>query len=250
MAAIEVDHFSFAYPSGMKAVTDVSFSVAPGDCVALLGPNGAGKSSLLFCLSAIFRGTGTIRICGNEIRKGAIDAVRRQIGFVFQNPDDQLYMPTVIENVTLRLINDGLARDAAQQEGLRVLDRFRLAQQAERRVDDLSQGQRKAVALAAALITKPQILLLDEPSSGLDSRSRRTLVDLLELHEGVKIVATHDLELTAEIADRILLLDQGSLREDWTRDQLLANPSALDKYGLLPLPRYISLIGSLLDARR
>lgn len=245
MQAIEVEKFSFSYPDGTSALRDISFSVSSGERVVILGPNGAGKSSLLLSVAAIYRGTGVIRICGDVVGRATISKIRRRMGLVFQNPDDQLFMPTVLDNVSFGLINEGVKRPEAEDRAMRTLEAMGIATYAERSVNRLSHGQRKRAALASALVVQPEILLLDEPTSDLDPRGRRSLIELLGDQKQTLIIATHDLELTLELADRILVLDGGAIRSIWSRDELLAYPALLSEHDMLPMPSHLEWMAVL-----
>ena len=242
-----MNDFTFAYPDGTATLVNITFSVKDGECVVILGANGAGKSTLLLSVAAIYRGTGAIRICGELVEKQTISSVRRHMGFIFQNSDDQSFMPTVLDNVAVGMMNRGAKRNEAEERGRHVLELMGLQDYVNRPVSHLSHGQRKKAALAAVLVMQPDILLFDEPTSGLDPRGRRNLIELLGAQRQTLLIATHDLELTAELADRIIVLDGGRIRSTWTKEELRANPMLLDEHDLLPLASYRKLLEKVTD---
>ncbi len=221
-AAVEVRELWHAYPDGTEALRGVSFRIAPGEAVALVGGNGAGKSTLLLHLAGLLiPRRGEVRLGDLRVTRETAAAARRAIGMVFQDPDDQLFMPTVAEDVAFGPLNAGLEPDEAEARVVAALERVGAAHLRDRPPYRLSAGEKRAVALAAALAMSPEILLLDEPSSGLDPRGRRRLIELLREFPHTRIVATHDLELVVEVCSRAIVLDAGRVVADAPAEEAL-----------------------------
>ncbi|MDO9128686.1 MAG: ABC transporter ATP-binding protein, partial [Anaerolineales bacterium] len=177
--SIEVEHLSFSYPDGHPALQDVSLSIAPGEKVALVGPNGAGKSTLVLHLNGILTGEGTVRVCGLAVEQKNLSSVRAAVGLVFQNPDDQLFSPTVYEDVAFGPLYQGLEPAEVAGRVDSALAAVRMSGYARRVSHHLSAGEKKRIAIATVLSMEPEVLVLDEPTAGLDPRARRGLINLL-----------------------------------------------------------------------
>ena len=232
-AVVDVRGLSFAYPDGTVALRDISFRVEEGEAVALIGGNGAGKSTLLLhlngCLTA---GSGEVRIGETPLTRATAAQARRALGMVFQDPDDQLFMPTVAEDVAFGPLNAGLSADEVAQRVAAALDRVGLAHVRERPPYRLSAGEKRAVAIATVLAMAPDILVLDEPSANLDPRARRRLIELLRSFAQTRIIATHDLELVVEVCARVIVLDGGRVVADGPARELLNNEQLMLAHGL------------------
>ena len=230
---VEIEHLHYAYPDGHEALRGVDLRIARGEKVALVGPNGAGKSTLLLHLNGINRpGHGSVSVGGIAVRGDGIKRARSEVGLVFQDPDDQLFSPTVFADVAFGPLHMGLRQDE-------IHDRVELALAAvgmsgfERRLPHhLSLGQRKRVALATVLSMDPSVLVFDEPSSGLDPRGRRQLIGLLQTLKQTVIVATHDMRLVAEVLPRTVVMDDGLIVADEPTDHILADEALLEQHGL------------------
>jgi len=196
-------------PGGPPALAGVSLAVGPGERVALAGLNGSGKTTLLMAAAGLVPYEGTIEVCGIPVAPGSIRDVRRRLGFVFNVPEDQLLFPTVVEDVAFSLRQRGAAAGEAQEAARAALASLGLEGLAEAPVHHLSHGQKQRVALAGALVTAPPLLLLDEPSSGLDPPGRERLRDLLLSQTTAMLVATHDLTFGEELCARFILLEAG-----------------------------------------
>ncbi|HEU4915990.1 MAG TPA: ABC transporter ATP-binding protein [Acidimicrobiia bacterium] len=210
--SLEVAGLFFSYPDGHQALRGVDLHVHHGERVALLGPNGAGKTTLLLHLNGILRPDGgTVRVAGLDVSDEAAMEVRRRVGLVFQDPDDQLFMPTVGQDVAFGPANFGLvgaeleARVAAALGAVSMLDAI------DRAPHHLSYGERRRVAIATVLAMMPEILVLDEPTSNLDPASRRELIDVLRALPITQLVVTHDLPFALELCPRALVMDEGSI---------------------------------------
>ena len=222
--AVAVSHLSYTYPDGTTALSDVSFSVAEGERVAILGANGAGKTTLLLHLNGMLEGgTGEIRIGEVVLDQSTRRELRKRVGIVFQDSDDQLFMPTVEADVAFGPGNLGLRDDALRARVAEALDAVRLADQAERAPHLLSAGQRRRAAVAGVLAMHPDVLVLDEPSSHLDPSARRELVDVLRSLRLTTLLVTHDLPYALELCQRAIILSGGAIAADGPTRELLAD---------------------------
>lgn len=246
MKVIEVENLIFSYPDGTSALEGVSFSVEKGESVALLGPNGSGKSTLLLHLNGLLRGRGTVRIMGREIDDHSLSWVRSRVGMVFQDPDDQLFMPTLGEDVAFGPVNMGLSDREVQETVDWALKSVGLSGLSEKSPHHLSFGQRKRAALATVLSMRPMVLVLDEPTSNLDPRSKKEMVLLIRMlqNNGTTVItATHDANLVPSMADRILLLDRKIVADGDVR-QILCSRDLMDGLGL-EMPLLVDLFETL-----
>ena len=235
-AAVSVERLSFRYPGGADVLTDFSFAIAPGEIIGLVGPSGAGKSTLLQHLNGLLpsklSGTASVIIDGVPVSQPTIADVRRRVGFLFQDPDDQLFCPTVFEDVAFGPLNLGVSDDEARQRVRDSLAAVGLAGYEPRSTLRLSLGERKRVCLAGIFACQPSVLALDEPFSSLDPRSRRTLITILKQFSGSQIIATHDLDVVVDLCHRVLLLDGGQLRASGPTHDILGNAALMDRHGL------------------
>jgi cobalt/nickel transport system ATP-binding protein len=230
--AIAIRDLSFAYPDGHVALRDVHLSVRAGERVALMGPNGAGKSTLLLHLNGILRGKGTIEIAGQPLDDGSLRRIRALVGVVFQNPDDQLFSPTVYDDVAYGPLYMGLPRaeiDARVTGALAAVD---MAGFERRMPHHLSLGQKKRISLATVLTMDPAVLALDEPSAGLDPRARRGLIALLRTLPQTLIASTHDMRLVRDLFERAIIMHEGRIVVDAPVNEALADGALLERYGL------------------
>lgn len=215
--ALEVCGLAFAYPDGHQALFGVDLSVAPGERVAIIGPNGAGKTTLLLHLNGILgsvaggAGTGTVRVGGLRVDRRSLAEIRRRVGIVFQDPDDQLFLPTVERDVAFGPANLDLPDDEVARRVAAALERVGMGHVRDRHPSHLSFGQKRRVAIAGVLATDPQVLVLDEPSSNLDPQSRRELAEVVEGLEQAVVMVTHDLPYAAQLCSRCLVLDGGRI---------------------------------------
>lgn len=230
---IDIEHLSFDYPDGRHVLRDVSLRIRMGEKVALVGPNGAGKSTLLLHLNGILSPRdGTVRACGFETRKENLGRVRAGVGMVFQNPDDQLFSPTVFEDVAYGLLYQGLPEADVRSRVAEALETVEAADYAARVSHRLSHGEKKRVALATVLAMEPEILVLDEPTSGLDPRGRRSFINLLRTLPQTMLVATHDLRMVRELFPRTVVLDDGRIVADGETSDILTDTRLLAAHGL------------------
>jgi cobalt transport protein ATP-binding subunit len=230
---IEVHDLRFKYPDGHEALKGVSLRIEPGEKVALVGPNGAGKSTLMLHLNGILPSeNGNVRVCSLPIKKDTLGKVRAAVGLVFQDPDDQLFSPTVFEDVAFGPLHMGLAEAEVRQRVDAALAAVNMSAYVQRVSHHLSVGEKKRIAIATVLSMQPEILVLDEPSAGLDPRARRGLIHLLRDLPQTMLVSTHDLRLVEEVFPRTVIMDQGRIVADGPTKQLLADTALLAAHGL------------------
>ena len=230
--AIHARGLSYDYPSGHGALRSLELHVEHGERVALLGPNGAGKTTFVLHLNGLLRGSGELEVAGLDVVDGALDDLRARVGIVFQDPDDQLFMPTVAEDVAFGPLNLGLEPHHARARVAEALAAVRMDGAADRAPHQLSAGERRRVAIATVLAMRPQLLVLDEPSANLDPRARRELLDVLETIDRTMLVTTHDLPLAAELCERSVVLSGGSVVADRPTEDLLTSGDLLASYDL------------------
>jgi cobalt/nickel transport system ATP-binding protein len=230
--AIHARGLAYRYPNGHAALNGIDLHVGHGERVAVLGPNGAGKTTLMLHLNGLMSGAGTLEVAGIEVSRRSLHELRLRVGLVFQDPDDQLFMPTVEEDVAFGPLNMGLDRDEVRRRVAEALAAVRMASSAERAPYQLSMGERRRVAIATVLAMRPSLLVLDEPSASLDPRARRELVDVLAAIERTMLVTTHDLPLAAELCERALILAGGRVVADGPCHEILADPALLAAHDL------------------
>lgn len=229
---ISIRHLSFKYPDGNVALRDINLNIAPGERVAVIGPNGAGKSTLFFHLNGTFRGEGEIAVLGRTLTKENLYEIRRQVGLVFQDPNDQLFMPTVFEDVAFGPMNLGCSETEIRERVRKALEEVGMGGAEALVPHHLSLGQRKKVALACVLALDPQILVFDEPSSGLDPASRRALIRFLKNLPQTQLIATHDLDLVLDLCQRAVIIDHGQIVDEGPVPGIFEDESRLKAHGL------------------
>jgi cobalt/nickel transport system ATP-binding protein len=212
--AIEARGLRFRYPNGVAGLSGVDLSVGHGERVAVLGPNGAGKTTLMLHLNGLLSGEGDLSVAGIDARGGDVRELRARVGLVFQDPDDQLFMPTVREDVAFGPLNLGATPEQATARVQAALREVRMEHVADRAPHQLSLGQRRRVAIATVLAMDPALLVLDEPSASLDPRARRELLQMLDRIDRTLLVVTHDLPFAAELCDRAVVLSGGRIVAD------------------------------------
>lgn len=229
---LSVRNLRFSYHDHHEALRGVSFDLCEGDKVALVGPNGAGKSTLMLHLNGILRGQGEVMVGGERLTRDNLPAIRAMVGLVFQNPDDQLFSPTVFEDVAFGPLHMGLPKDEVIARVEAALQAVRMSNYRDRMSHHLSVGEKKRIAIATVLSMKPQILVLDEPTAGLDPRARRTLINLLSDLPITMLVSTHDMRMVQELFPRTIVMDEGLIVADGRTEDILADEKFLNEHGL------------------
>lgn len=227
--ALEVESLAYAYPDGHQALFGVDLRIDSGERVALLGPNGAGKTTLVLHLNGIhLAGHGSVSVAGTPVEKRTLKEVRRRVGLVFQDPDDQLFMPTVREDVAFGPANLGIRGDDLDERVNEALRAVGMEEHADRSPHHLSFGQRRRVAVATVLSMQPDVLVLDEPSSNLDPASRRELAEILLSLEQTILLVTHDLPYALELCPRALVMNEGTIVADGRTSEVLADRTLME----------------------
>lgn len=235
-AAISVRNLKFSYPDGKEALRGLSFEIADKECVGLVGPNGSGKSTLLLHLNGIlpehYPAIPAVSICGKDLNRATAPEIRRSVGLLFQDPDDQLFCPTVFEDVAFGPQQFGLSDGEVRKIVAQALEKTSLVGSEHRSPHHLSSGEKRRVCLAGVLACEPQVLALDEPTSNLDPRGKRQLIQTLQSIPATKIIATHDLEMVVQLCSRTILLDQGAIVADGPTHTLLGDEQLMLAHGL------------------
>ncbi|MDL1925363.1 ABC transporter ATP-binding protein [Anaerolineae bacterium AMX1] len=219
---LQVRDLRFAYPDGHEALRGVSFRLCAGDKTALVGPNGAGKSTLMLHLNGILEGRGEIEVMGLRLTRDNLPVVRSMVGLVFQNPDDQLFSPTVFEDVAFGPLHMGLPEDEVRARVDEALTAVHMSAYADRLSHHLSMGEKKRISIATVLSMRPSLLVLDEPSAGLDPRALPITM----------LVSTHDMALVKELFPRTLVMDEGLIVADGLTGEILEDEALLEAHGL------------------
>ncbi|MDO8964127.1 MAG: ABC transporter ATP-binding protein [Coriobacteriia bacterium] len=230
---IEVADLSYAYPDGTDALDGVSFTLSHGESVALVGANGAGKSTLLLHLIGFLTPvTGTVRVGDTPVTRETLADIRKSVGMVFQDPDDQLFMPSVSEDVAFGPVNLGLPEDEVAARVTDALTRVGALHLKDRPPYRLSGGEKRAVSIATVLAMCPNALVLDEPTSNLDPKARRRLIELLASFEHTKIIATHDLDMAWDLCERVIVMSGGRVAADGPASEIFTDDALLERCGL------------------
>jgi len=230
--SIEINDLSYIYSDGHQALKNISLSIQPCEKVALVGPNGAGKSTLILHLNGILSSEGCVRVCGLPVTKDNLGRVRAMVGLVFQIPDDQLFSPTVFEDVAFGPLYQGLPMPKVQERVAEALAAVNMSAYANRVSHHLSSGEKKRIAIATVLSMQPEVLVLDEPTAGLDPRARRSLISLLRDLPLTMLVSTHDMLMVRELFPRMVILDEGQVVADGSTEDLMKNNTLLEAHGL------------------
>ncbi len=234
--AISLDNIRFVYPDHTTAVDGLSFRVFQGEKVAFIGPNAAGKSTLIMLLNGVLKGEGEIKIFGTKLTRKSDKMIKSKIGIVFQNPDDQLFCPSVYEDVAFGPLNFGVPKEEVDQRVKSALNEVGLQGYEKRSSLHLSYGEKKLASIATVLSTNPDIIALDEPTSNLDPYHRRKIIEWIKKSNRTVLIATHDLDMVADTARRVLILNKGKIKWDGRVEDILTNQKLLEDNHLeLPL---------------
>jgi cobalt/nickel transport system ATP-binding protein len=219
----------FSYPDNTDILKDITIEVMPGQRLGLIGPNGAGKTTLFLVICGMLKpSAGQVSLLGKPVAYGKFNP---QVALVFQNPDDQLFCPSVREDVAFGLQNMGLPKEEVDIRVKEVLATTGVSKLAERPVHHLSQGEKRIVSIAGVLAMRPELLLYDEPSASLDIRSRRRLIRLLQSSDETILVASHDLELVLEVCERVILIDEGRIFADGESREIMGDKQLMEAHG-------------------
>lgn len=230
---LQVERLAYTYPDGTPALRGVDLAIARGEKVGLVGPNGSGKSTLLMCLNGLLTAReGRIHVEGVELTSATLKDLRGRAGLVFQSPDDQLFMPTLADDLAFGPVNLGLSPDEVRRRVHQVAAELGLEHLLDRAPHHLSMGQKRTAAIAAVLAMHPALLLMDEPSSNLDPRSRRRLIELLVPLDVTLLITSHDLALVGGVCGRVVVIDEGRIVADGPADGILSDAVLMETHGL------------------
>ena len=233
---IEFQNVSFAYEKGRPVLTDLSFRIESGEAVGLIGANGAGKSTVMKLLLGLLEGEGRILVDGVAVGRETLGEIRRKLGFVLQNSDDQMFMPTVYEDMIFGPLNYGLSREEAEARVDAVLARLHLEELKHRYNHKISGGEKRMAAIATILAMEPEAVLMDEPTSALDPCNRRIVINTIRELGQTKLISSHDLDMILDTCDRVILLSGGRIAADGPARELLRDRALLEKHRMeLPL---------------
>ena len=225
---IELKHVSYAYEKDRPVLHDVSFKIGDGESVGLIGANGAGKSTLMKALTGLVTAEGEIDVDGVRVEKANLPQVRRKLGFVLQNSDNQMFMPTVWEDMLFAPLNYGLSREEAEARADAALERLGLGAIKHRHNHRLSGGEKRMAAIATILAMEPGAILMDEPTSALDPYNRRLVIDTIRSLSQTKLITSHDLDMILDTCDRVILLSSGSVVADGPAREILRDRELLE----------------------
>ena len=233
---IEFQHVSFSYEKGRSVIEDLSFRIERGESVGLIGANGAGKSTVMKLLLGLLSGEGKILVDGIEVGRGSLAEVRRKLGFVLQNSDNQMFMPTVYEDMIFAPLNYGLSREEAERRVDDVLERLGLQELKYRHNHRISGGEKRMAAIATILAMEPEAVLMDEPTSALDPYNRRIVINTIRSLGQTKLITSHDLDMILDTCDRVILLSDGQIAADGAAQEILRDRALLETHRMeLPL---------------
>jgi cobalt/nickel transport system ATP-binding protein len=233
---IEFENVSFEYERGRPVIKDMSFKIDDGESVGLIGANGAGKSTVMKLLLGLLEGEGSIRAGGYDVRKDNLYEVRRKLGFVLQNSDNQMFMPTVYEDMIFAPLNYMASREEAELKVDEVLGKMGISDLKYRHNHKLSAGEKRMAAIATILVMEPEVILMDEPTSALDPYNRRLIINTVRSLPQTKLIASHDLDMILDSCDRVILISDGEVVADGAADEILRNKELLEANHLeLPL---------------
>ncbi len=230
--AVQITGLSFSYPDETKALENISFSLEEGESLGIIGPNGAGKSTLLLHLNGVLKKDGAVRIFGEFIGKQNIKKIRGKVGLVFQDPNDQLFMPTVFDDVAFGPLNLGMEKEKIKQKITSTLTQLGLSGYEAKNPSHLSLGERKKVSLATVLVLEPQIIVLDEPTANLDPGSKKSFIRTLKKINKTKITASHDMDSIYDLCTQVILMNKGRIVAQGEAENILRDKNLLEANNL------------------
>ena len=233
---IRFENVSIAYEAGKQVLSDLSFTIRDGEAVGLIGANGSGKSTLMKALLGLLPHDGSIQADGLEVRKENLREIRKKIGLVLQNSDNQMFMPTVFEDIMFAPLNYGMSREEAEKKADQVLDAMGLMELKHRHNHKISGGEKRMAAIATVLAMDPEVMLMDEPTSALDPCNRRVVINTIRRLPNTKLIASHDLDMILDTCERVILLGGGCVAADGAAEDILKDRRLLEQNRLeLPL---------------
>jgi len=225
---IEFENVSFEYEKGTRTLEDISFKIEAGECVGLIGANGAGKSTIMKIMLGLLPYEGNVRVCGKPVTKENLAEVRRRLGFVLQDPDSQMFMPTVFEDMIFGPMNYGLSKEDAEAKVDGILNRLGIMELKHRYNHKISGGQKRMAAIATILAMEPDAVIMDEPTVALDPYNRRLVINTIRTMDNTKLIASHDLDMILDLCSRVLLIAGGRLIADGDAKTILSDKELLE----------------------
>jgi cobalt/nickel transport system ATP-binding protein len=233
---IEIRNLTFAYEKDNPVLKDISFTAEDGECIGLIGANGAGKSTLMKVMLGLLDGNGSVIVDGTPVMQDTLAEIRRKLGFVLQNSDSQMFMPTVHDDMLFGLLNYGMKREEAEQKVSEVLDTLHISYLKDRYNHRISGGEKRMAAIATVLAMEPSVLLMDEPTSALDPKNRRMIINTIRSLKQTRIITSHDLDMILDTCSRVILIDEGRIIKDGTAEEILKDRELLEAHSMeLPL---------------
>ncbi len=233
---IEIRNLTFAYEKDNPVLKDISFTAQDGECIGLIGANGAGKSTLMKVMLGLLDGSGSVIVDGTPVTQDTLAEIRRKLGFVLQNSDSQMFMPTVHDDMLFGLLNYGMKREEAEKKVSQVLDTLHISYLKDRYNHRISGGEKRMAAIATVLAMEPSVLLMDEPTSALDPKNRRMIINTIRSLKQTRIITSHDLDMILDTCSRVILIDEGRIIKDGTAEEILKDHELLEAHSMeLPL---------------
>ncbi len=233
---IEIRNLTFAYEKDNPVLKDISFTAQDGECIGLIGANGAGKSTLMKVMLGLLDGSGSVIVDGTPVTQNTLAEIRRKLGFVLQNSDSQMFMPTVHDDMMFGLLNYGIRREEAENKVSEVLDTLHISYLKDRYNHRISGGEKRMAAIATVLAMEPSVLLMDEPTSALDPKNRRMIINTIRSLKQTRIITSHDLDMILDTCSRVILIDEGRIIKDGTAEEILKDRELLEAHSMeLPL---------------
>ncbi|MBE6110888.1 MAG: energy-coupling factor ABC transporter ATP-binding protein, partial [Erysipelotrichaceae bacterium] len=225
-----------AYEKDNPVLKDISFTAEDGECIGLIGANGAGKSTLMKVMLGLLDGNGSVIVDGTPVTQDTLAEIRRKLGFVLQNSDSQMFMPTVHDDMLFGLLNYGIRREEAEKKVSEVLDTLHISFLKDRYNHRISGGEKRMAAIATVLAMEPSVLLMDEPTSALDPKNRRMIINTIRSLKQTRIITSHDLDMILDTCSRVILIDEGRIIKDGTAEEILKDRELLEAHSMeLPL---------------